>query len=405
MDKFTFDYQKAILAMQLDNRKQMFVMQTKLSVSTGEQISWIRLTRSKNVGPGTFYQLIRLFGSAACALDNIDELAAKGGSKRKITLTSEDDVLTEIDLTERYGARLICSCDAAYPQLLMRTPDAPPVITVLGRNDIFNNHPSVAIVGARNASLNGSSFAKHLAADLAERNITIVSGLARGIDTAAHIGALNNITIAVIAGGIDHIYPPENEKLYWQIAGNGAVIAELPIGCPPLARHFPQRNRIIAGIAHALAVIEAAKKSGSLITAEVARAYARKVFAVPGSPLDERAGGTNYLLKNGATLLESSQDIISYMNSLGNSMFETNASYTPPANTGLPPESELAQYRKQLQQALSYTPVSMDLILAETAIPFTILNVLVLELELAGRLTRSYGNKICLVNMKDINKI
>lgn len=386
--------------MQLDNRKQMFVMQAKSRFSSTEQISWIRLIRSENVGVRTFYQLIRLFGSATCALENIGELSAKGGCNRKITLASEDDVLTEIDKTERYGAHLVCSYDAEYPPLLINVPDAPPVLIILGRKDIFTSYKSVAIVGARNASLNGCSFARQLAANLTGENIAIVSGLARGIDTAAHLGALNGVTVAVIAGGIDHIYPLENEKLYWQIAENGAVIAELPIGSPPLAQHFPQRNRIIAGVAQALAVIEAAKKSGSLITAEMARFYARKVFAVPGSPFDERARGTNQLLKTGATLLESAHDIISYLKGLGNFMVESGTSYTPPANLSLPPEAELAPYRKQLQQALSYTPVSMDLILSETGIPFTVLNILILELELAGRLAHSFGNKVYLIDNK-----
>jgi DNA processing protein len=371
----------------------MFTMSAKSFFTSEERVNWVRLIRSENVGVKTFYQLLLLYGNASDALENISDLARRGGAQKRIIPTSAEKVHEEMDRVESYGARMICANEDDYPKLLKKIADAPPVITVLGR---FPEQKTVAIIGARNASFNGCSLAKTIAQNLSKVSISIASGLARGIDTSAHQGALLGGTVAVIAGGINNIYPPENSKLYWQIAESGAIVAELPFGCAPLAQHFPQRNRIIAGMSLAVAIIEAAKKSGSLITADFAHLYGRRVFAVPGSPLDPRTKGTNHLLRNGAHILESAEDIIAYLNHL-DYVLRDKTQATFDYQSLLPPgEKELANYRKAFQKALSYSPTSLELIAHDLRIPVNILNVLVLELEIAGRAEKLLGNKICL---------
>lgn len=272
-------------------------------LADNERLEWLRLIRSENVGPITFHRLMERFGSAGAALQGLPELAAKGG-KRGYRVYPSADALREIEHANRAGIRYIASCEPDYPAMLREISDAPPILTLKGHPHLLKRL-CVAIVGARNASANGRSFARKLAADLGQTSLggdklTISSGLARGIDTAAHEGSISTGTIAVVAGGIDKIYPPENADLMARIADEGALIAEQRPGTEPRGRLFPLRNRIISGLALGVVVVEASPKSGSLITARMALEQGREVFAVPGAPGDPRTAGANSLIRDGA---------------------------------------------------------------------------------------------------------
>ena len=257
-----------------------------------ERVDWLRLIRSENVGPVTFWHLLRYYGSAGAALDALPELSRKGGRKKPVRIQSIAAAETEMGANRKAGARLVAAQEPAYPFRLAETEDAPPVLSVRGDPGLCNA-PVVGIVGARNASSNGKRFARTVAQDLGKAGVVVASGLARGIDAAAHAGALETGTVAVVAGGIDVCYPPEHEGLMAEIAARGAILAEQPIGTKPQGRHFPRRNRVISGVSSGVLVVEAAVRSGSLITARLAGEQGRDVFAVPGSPLDPRCKGTN----------------------------------------------------------------------------------------------------------------
>lgn len=357
-----------------------------------EQINQLRLARSENVGNKTFKTLLSFYKTAANAIENLSDLAQAGGLKRKISIASKQSVIDEMEKVERYGANILVISDSAYPASLKRLDDAPVVITIKGNSALLSSELTVGIVGARNSSTNGCAFTKKLAHDLGKFKVTIVSGLARGIDTYAHQGSVNTGTIAVIAGGIDHIYPKDNTALYHSIAENGLIIAELPIGSAPIAKHFPQRNRIISGLSSAIIVVEAAENSGSLITARFAKFQNKKIFAVPGSPLDGRCLGTNDLIRNGAEICTSADDVMRYLNNNqvfnlaeNDNHFETPAQFSP---------NELSKYRKILHENISFSRVSIEILAEHTNIPMTILNFLIVELELAGKLERTFGNNV-----------
>ncbi|PIR38637.1 MAG: DNA-protecting protein DprA [Alphaproteobacteria bacterium CG11_big_fil_rev_8_21_14_0_20_39_49] len=361
-------------------------------------INCLRLIRSENVGSRTFQALLLIHGTVEKALDAIPQMAAKGGRKKPVKLFSEKDAIKEIENCEKKGARIITLFDKEYPKLLKHISDYPPVLTVYGKADVLNK-PSVAIVGARNSSSNGCSFARNLCMELGRNNLYTVSGLARGIDTAAHKGSLGFGTIAVVAGGIDIIYPPENKELFKQIGEKGAVVAEMPFGEAPKAQNFPRRNRIISGMAKATAVIEASLNSGSLITARMALEQDREVFAVPGSPLDPRCAGTNKLIKQGAYLLTSADDILQlvdyslqddFLLEEGNNLFSQ-------SNTVNLSDSELDGARPQVIEKIGCSPTAIDDIIVQTGFPAHIVLSVILELELAGRLERNYGNKVSMI--------
>ncbi len=275
----------------------------------GERLDWLRLIRSENIGPITFWQLLDRFGSAARALEALPDLAKRGGRAKPVRIMSEAKAVEEWERHDALGARLLALGDPDYPQALAAAHPPPPLLSVRSRTELFAR-PAIAIVGARNASALGRRLADTLARDLGEEGITIVSGLARGIDRAAHEGALHSGTAAVLAGGIDHVYPPEHEDLAAAIAERGLLISEMPFGFSPQARHFPRRNRIVSGLSLGVVVVEAATRSGSLITARMALEQGREVFAVPGSPLDPRARGSNSLLRQGAVLTECAEDVL-----------------------------------------------------------------------------------------------
>jgi len=282
-------------------------MKTK-NLNDNERRAWLRLARTQNVGPVTFAALLRRFGSASAALSEVPRLAQRGGGK-DMRIPSEADARQELESLHKIGGRIIASCEPDFPRGLAAVDPPPPIISVLGHAAILARE-MVAIVGARNASALGRKFANKLAIDLSAAKLVVVSGLARGIDTAAHEGSLEGGTCAVVAGGIDVVYPPENQSLYDRIRNEGAIVSEMPLGQPPQARHFPRRNRIISGLARGVVIVEAAEGSGSLITANYALEQNREVFAVPGSPLDPRAKGTNRLIREGAMLTESADDVL-----------------------------------------------------------------------------------------------
>ncbi|RTK92273.1 MAG: DNA-protecting protein DprA [Rickettsiales bacterium] len=365
-----------------------------------ETIDILRLIRSENVGPKTFYHLIKLFGSASKALDNIAEFSIKGGRSKPIKVYTRALAEKEIADIQKNGASIVTYKDFEYSQLLLQIHDFPPVLTYKGNISLLQSENIVAIVGARNSSINSRHFASNIAKELTEQGYITVSGLARGIDTAVH-EANTAKTIAVIAGGIDHIYPPENKKLFEKICESGLLLAELPIGSSPLPQHFPQRNRIIAGLSLATVVIEAGLKSGSLITANFALDYNREVFAVPGFPSDPRCMGSNKLIKDGAYLLESTEDIISNITSFEKLKISLEESQNFSNNFKIPTYKENFEIkdsdRKIILELLSSTPIEFELLAKEAELSLPVTYTICLELELAGKITRHVGNRISLI--------
>jgi len=367
---------------------------TSAALRESEKLAWIRLIRSERVGPITFFQLLQRFGTASAALAALPDLARRGGSAKPPRLCTADEAADEVTRTERAGGRLVAHCEADYPALLREIADPPPVIALIGPADLAAR-PAVAIVGARNASANGSRFTRQLATDLGAAGVVVVSGLARGIDTAAHQGALATGTVAVVGGGIDVVYPQENRDLYDRIADQGAIIAEQPAGTEPRARHFPRRNRIISGLSYATVVTEAARRSGSLITARMALEQGRDVFAVPGFPLDPRAQGPNQLIKQGAQLCEGAGDIVTALSPQVPRPVRRSELADLPASSGTQPcPGELANARDLVAEKLSPAPVDLDELLRQTQLTPAVLLTILLEMELAGRLTRHPGNRV-----------
>jgi len=360
-------------------------------VRDSERLAWLRLARTENVGPVTFRNLIARFGSAAAALEQLPHMAQRGGA-RNFTLPGEDEAACELDALEKLGGRMIASCEADYPRGLAALEAPPPALSVLGHPHLLQKE-MIAIVGARNASALARKFADTLARELGFAGLVVVSGMARGIDASAHDAALAVGTVAVVAGGVDVIYPPENEKLYAAIKNQGAVVSEMRLGEAPQARHFPRRNRIISGLARGVVVVEAAEKSGSLITAQYAVDQGREVFAVPGSPLDPRAKGANRLIRQGATLTESADDILSVLSPmLGVGFGEPDA---PPPPSPTASDAQADRIRAAVEEALGPAPVEIDELIRQTRAPAAAVLTVLLELELAGRCVRQPGNRVC----------
>ncbi len=361
-------------------------------LSEAERLAWLRLIRSDNVGPVIFGQLLQRFGSATEALAALPDLARRGG-RRTFRAFSADSAEEEIERLHEIGARLVARCEPDYPPALAVLDDAPPLLAVRGRVELMAR-PCLAIVGARNASANGLRLARDLASGIGQAGFVVVSGMARGIDAAAHRGSLATGTVAVLGGGVDVVYPPENAALYDEIADKGAAVSEMPPGIQPQARHFPQRNRIVAGMARGVLVVEAALKSGSLITARRALDYGREVFAVPGSPLDPRCRGCNALIRDGATLAETAEDILEGLH----------AQLTPepaaerPAETAEPPDFPVESALAAVLEKLSPTPTPVDEIIRQCHLPPSVVHMALLELELAGRVSRHSGNTVSLIN-------
>ena len=360
-------------------------------MNPAERLARLRLARSDGVGPKTFAELLSRFGSAEAALDRLPALARKGGRDGRIA--SADDARRELDAAAAIGATILFTADAAYPALLGEVDPPPPVLCVLGDPAILNRD-AVAMVGARNASANGCRFAESVARDLGARGFVVVSGLARGIDAAAHAGALSSGTVAVLAGGVDDIYPSEHAKLHAAIlAGGGAIVSESPPGFQPKASHFPRRNRVISGLSRGTVVVEAAIGSGSLITARHAIEQNREVFAVPGSPLDPRSRGANDLIRQGAVLTESADDVIAALGAQPRlDLFQPQRrAPAPPPRTSAPPP------RADILDLLGPTPVAIDEIVRRSGLEPDAVAEILLDLELEGRLRRSAGQQVSLL--------
>jgi DNA processing protein len=368
---------------------------TPRTLNPSEKLDWLRLIRSENVGPVTFYQLLARFGSAAAALDALPDIARRGGRRSPLAIVAKGTAEQEMAAVTRAGARLVAWGEPDYPAALAAVDDAPPLLTLKGDGALLQR-PAIAVVGARNASANGRRFARDIALQLGGRGLVVVSGLARGIDAAAHQGALPTGTVAVLAGGIDTVYPEENRELQGAIAERGALIAEMPVGTEPQARHFPRRNRIISGLARGVLVVEAALRSGSLITARFALEQGREVFAVPGSPLDPRCRGCNDLIRRGATLTEGAEDVVAQLAG----QLALSSRVTSPA--AFPIESpttgtELTAAMSHVLERLSPTPVPIDELIRQCQMPSAIVTSVLLELELAGRLERQAGQRVALL--------
>ncbi|WP_368040902.1 DNA-processing protein DprA [Acetobacter estunensis] len=364
----------------------------------------LRLARTENVGPVTWRRLMAEHGCPERALDAVPERARRGGRKGPLKIADEADILREIEATQALGGRILTLHDPDYPALLAEVPDSPPIISVLGNVACLNAERSIGMVGARNASAAGMRLAESLATELSHAGITVVSGLARGIDGAAHKGALHGdfpqwgSTVAAIAGGLDVVYPPEHASLQELIARKGVIVTEAPLGTQPQARHFPRRNRLIAGLTLGTVVVEAALRSGSLITAELADRYSRAVFAVPGSPLDPRCRGSNDLLRKHAHLVEDISDIVPYLRleTTGGYLFGKGFSEEQAAWRG--PPSLAAQdveiVRTRMKELLSFTPVPVDDLVRRCQFSVSAVLAVLTELELAGRVEMLPGGAV-----------
>ncbi len=362
-----------------------------MTFANDDQIARLRLIRSDGIGPVTYSHLLARFGSAAAAIEAIPDLAMRGGG-RAPKLAPRALVEREIERVAQLGARYLFLGQGLYPSLLAETETAPPALIVKGQLSLLDK-PAIAIVGARNASAAACRFARMLARDLGSAGAAVVSGLARGIDTAAHDGSIDSGTIGVIAGGIDVAYPPENEERQRAVAERGLLVAEQPPGVEPRARHFPYRNRIIAGLASGTVVVEAAPKSGSLITARYATEFGRDVMAVPGSPLDPRAQGCNQLIRDGAILIQNADDVLESIQPFTlRPVAQQTFPYTAPATSADASDGE----RRTLLDLLSPAPVPADELLRQSGFAPAIVQTVLLELELAGRLERHAGGKVSL---------
>ncbi len=366
-----------------------------VALTDRQRLAWLRLIRSDNVGPSTFRDLINHFGSAEAAIDHLPELSRRGGAGRDIRIATVSEAEAELESARRFGAVFVGIGEPDYPPALRRIDGAPPIIAAAGDLALATQH-AVGIVGSRNASVSGAKMAARLARELGAAGYAIVSGLARGIDAAAHRASLETGTIAALAGGLDQPYPPENQALYTEIKnGQGLAISEMPMGWEPRARDFPRRNRLIAGVALGLVVIEAAERSGSLITARRAADFGRLVFAVPGSPLDPRAAGTNALIKEGAILTTESRDVLDALAPLSRIVADDDPIMEEPPGDDrqpyLPPEDG---DRAAIIEALGPSPVEIDDIIRHTGVAPPTVYVVLLELDLAGRLHRHPGGMV-----------
>lgn len=368
-------------------------------ITTCEKISWLQLARSENVGKSTFFRLIEIFNSPDKAIEHLFELSRQGGLPRKIKVCSKAEAEKEFANVNKFGAEILTFKDQNYPRLLRNISDAPPILTVKGDKELFKG-VTIAIVGPRNASFNGIAFSKKIALELGQHSVITVSGMARGIDTAVHEASILSGTIGVIAGGIDNIYPSENAKLYHSVFERGLLVSESPFNAPPKGGNFVQRNRLISGLSLAVIVVEAGMKSGSLITAKFAAEQGREVFAVPGSPFDPRCHGTNRLIKDGANMLESIDDILLELPSLIARFSDVGAMKEPEEQEFIMPEItipsdvELKNLREEIFAKLSFVPVTIDDIIYELRISPTIVNIALVQLELAGKIEVNFDRVV-----------
>jgi DNA processing protein len=397
---------------------------TTVRLTDAQRFDWLRLIRSENVGPRTFFTLIDKCGGAGAALKALPDLARRGGAARPIRIATEQEIDRELTAARQVGVRFIGLCEPDYPPALRQIDSAPPILALRGREEALQQ-PAVAIVGSRNASAVGLTFAERLARGVGAAGYVIVSGLARGIDQRAHIASLETGTIAVLAGGHARPYPPEAAPLIARIAEFGAIISEMPVEWEPRGRDFPRRNRIVSGMALGTVVVEAARSSGSLITAKFAAEQNREVFAVPGSPLDPRAEGTNDLLREGANICARPEDVLSVLEPLRardpfsilreegsrsgerpwgqQQLLDLDFERAPTAGTG--DETGSLDFiandapqtlRARILGLLSPAPISLDELVRAAEAPISEVRIVLLELDLAGRLEHAGGARVSL---------
>jgi DNA processing protein len=357
----------------------------------------------------TYRRLLARFQTAEAAIDALPEIARAGGRETPLKIPTERDAARELDKLHHIGGRMVFAGDADYPPLLALLPDPPPCLSILGDMAALQGG-GVGVVGARNASANGQRMAEALAADLAAKGLVVVSGLARGIDAAAHRGALHvGLTVAAVAGGLDQPYPPEHAGLQAEIAARGAVVTEAPFGTAPQSRHFPRRNRLIAGLSLGLVVVEAALRSGSLITARLAQDANREIFAVPGSPLDQRCRGTNDLIRQGAHLTEGAEDVLAnlpddprstglaraplFAQNTGRGLADEAALWDAPPD----PDIDIAAAQSNILGLLSASPTHLDDLVRRSLLPASAVSAALMQLELALRVEVLPGNRVCRV--------
>lgn len=381
----------------MNDRRQSLFSSAPLPVAMlddAQRLACLRLIRSDNVGPVTFRELINHFGGATAALEALPDLARRGGNRARIRIATVEEAERELERAARAGAMPVFTVEPGYPAALAAIDPPPPLVYVKGDTALLTR-PAIAIVGSREASAAGHKLTRLFAATLGAAGYVVVSGLARGIDAAAHEASLGSGTIAVVAGGVDIVYPPEHVALHAAIAAKGAVISEMPPGFQPRAKDFPRRNRLIAGLAYGVVVMEAAKRSGTLVTARLAGEIGREVFAVPGHPLDPRAEGTNQLIKRGATMVTTAEDIIEALaplTGLAPAGFTEQPSPfmpTPPVAAPEPGDED----RTRVLEALGPAPCDVDTLARATSLSPRALGIVLMELDLAGRIVR-HGHQL-----------
>lgn len=360
------------------------------ALSFAEKRDWLRLIRTPTIGPVAFSSLLGRYGSASKALEALPTLTRR----KSITLPPIEAVEAELAAHEARGIRLIAACEPDYPPLLRALDPAPPILSFWGDLS-FLHKPCVAIVGSRNASAIGQRFARQIAGELGEAGLTIVSGLARGIDTSAHHGALETGTAAVLGGGVDHIYPKQNSELFDALTHKGCLVSESPLGHRATARDFPRRNRIISGLSLGVIVIEAAERSGTLITARYALEQNREVMAAPGSPLDPRTKGCNRLIRQGAHLIESAEDIINIINAISPMRYAPRDLFSV-SETGPAPLDMRDADRQTIMGVMSPTPTPRDDIIRASCLPVSVASAHLLEMELVGEIFVEADGRISL---------
>jgi DNA processing protein len=367
-------------------------------LSDRQRLAWLRLIRTENVGPSTFRTLVNEFGGAEAALLALPDLSRRGGLRKTIRVYPEQDAAAELHAAERAGGVLVAVGETGYPPALAHVDAPPPLLYVKGRRDLAG-FPIVAIVGARNGSAIGQKFTRQLASDLGLEGFVVASGLARGIDTAAHRAALEHGTIAVLAGGINNVYPPENAELHREIGERGLIVSERPPDFSPRGPDFPRRNRLISGISLGVVVVEAAERSGSLITARFAGEQGREVFAVPGSPLDPRAAGTNNLLRQGATLTTRVADVVETLAPIMGRTFEApGITFAEETEEDGPPPAVGDSERERILGAMGPSPVDIDELIRVAGVEARKAHIVLLELDLAGRLQRHGRQLVSLID-------
>jgi DNA processing protein len=361
-----------------------------------ERLDWLRLIRSENVGPRTFQALLRQFGSAAAALAALPSLARRGGASGSARIGSRQEAEREIKASRAAGVRLVALGEPGYPWRLAMIDDPPPLIALRGHLAVLDR-PMIAVVGARNASAAGIKLAGRLSRELGEAGLAVVSGLARGIDAAANRASLATGTVAALAGGHNRIYPPENVELAAAILAQGAALSEMPLDHEPRAHDFPRRNRLISGLAVGVVVIEAARRSGTLITTRLALEQGREVFAIPGSPLDPRSEGCNSLLKQGATLVTEVEDVLAVLRPILGQPLDRSMQEAEPVAPAPPITEPDNNERSRIVELLGPTPVGIDDLVRLAGRSAAMVRIVLLELEVAGRLQRHGGGLVSLV--------